>query len=160
MTVTTVSLSNLGSLIDQELGPCEPVSLDQAMVDLFARTTGDRQWIHVDVERARAELNGTIAHGYLVLSLVPLFVSRLIEITDVANALNYGLERVRFLSPVRPPATMTATMRIRSEEAKGAGVLMRSDIAVFQADAERPVCISTTLTLLVPGESRFGSFDP
>ena len=159
MTGAAVALSELGSLIGRELGPSDPVLVDQAMVDLFAKTTGDRQWVHVDVDRAKVEMDGAIAHGYLILSLIPLYVSRLLDVANVSNALNYGLERVRFLSPVRPPAMMTAILCVRAVEEKGGGVLMRNDVTISQAGAPKPACVATTLTLLLPGEGRFGPFD-
>ncbi len=159
MTATAVSLADLGSLIDRELGPSDPVLVDQAMVDLFAKTTGDRQWVHVDVDRAKAEMDGAIAHGYLILSLIPLYVSRLLDVANVSSALNYGLERVRFLSPVRPPAMTTATLCVRAVEDKGGGALMRTDVTISQVGAQKPACVATTMTLLLPGEGRFGPFD-
>ena len=159
MTPTSIALADLQSLIGRQLGPSEPVLIDQNKVDLFAQTTGDHQWVHVNVARANDELNGTIAHGYLILSLIPHYVSQLLHVEGVASALNYGVERVRFLSPVRPAAMLAGSLRLLSVETKAHGVLMAGEFSIQEIGAERPACVATTLTLLIPGEGRFGSFD-
>src|SRR5207249_5806475 len=93
---------DLLKLVGTELGPSEWVTVDQAMIDKFADATGDHQWIHVDVERAKREMPGgkTIAHGYLTLSLVPRMASTLLEVTHRSRGINYGSNKVRFISPV------------------------------------------------------------
>src|SRR2546428_11404891 len=93
---------DLLKLIGRELGPSEWITVDQAMIDRFADATGDHQWIHVDVERARREMPGgkTIAHGYLTLSLVPRMAATLLEATRRSRGINYGSNKIRFISPV------------------------------------------------------------
>src|SRR2546428_2032399 len=93
---------DLLKLVGRELGPSEWVTVDQAMIDKFADATGDHQWIHVDVDRAKREMPGgkTIAHGYLTLSLVPRMASTLLEVTHRSRGINYGSNKVRFISPV------------------------------------------------------------
>src|SRR2546429_2468889 len=88
--------------IGTEIGPSEWVTVDQGMIDKFAAATGDHQWIHVDVERARREMPGgkTIAHGYLTLSLVPRMAATLLEVTRRSRGINYGSNEIRFISPV------------------------------------------------------------
>src|SRR5207245_6722507 len=104
---------DLLKLVGTELGPSEWVTVDQAMIDKFADATGDHQWIHVDVERAKREMPGgkTIAHGYLTLSLVPRMASTLLEVTHRSRGINYGSNKVRFISPV--PAGGPAPARHR-----------------------------------------------
>ena len=83
--------------IGEELGPTEWLSVEQERVDLFADATGDHQWIHVDPERAKdGPFGGTIAHGYLTLSLVNFFLPQMIEVQGISMGVNYGCEKVRF----------------------------------------------------------------
>ena len=105
-----------------QLGPTDWLTVDQDRVNGFAEVTGDHQWIHVDVERARAgPFGGTIAHGYLTLSLVNLFLPVMIEVRGFAHAVNVGADRVRFLNPVRTGSRIRASGEIVSvEEIKGA----------------------------------------
>src|SRR5207245_4331262 len=104
---------DLLKLVGTELGPSEWVTVDQAMIDKFADATGDHQWIHVDVERAKREMPGgkTIAHGYLTLSLVPRMASTLLEVTHRSRGINYGSNKVRFISPVPAGAPPPARQR-------------------------------------------------
>src|SRR5438093_9233710 len=114
---------DLLKLVGRELGPSEWVTVDQAMIDKFADATGDHQWIHVDVERAKREMPGgkTIAHGYLTLSLVPRMASTLLEVTHRSRGINYGSNKVRFISPV--PAGAPLPLRPRMG---GAGEMTRN----------------------------------
>src|SRR3989338_5928059 len=88
--------------VGRELGPTECLTVDQGMIDTFADATGDHQWIHVDVERARREMPGgtTIAHGYLTLSLVPRLAATLLQVSKRSRGVNYGSNRVRFTNVV------------------------------------------------------------
>jgi len=105
-----------------QLGPTEWLTIDQARVDGFAEVTEDRQWIHVDVERAKAgPFGGTIAHGYLTMSLVNHFLPQLIEVRGFTHAVNVGADRLRFLNPVRVGARIRGRGEIVGvEEIKGA----------------------------------------
>lgn len=105
-----------------QLGPTDWLTVDQDRVNGFAEVTGDHQWIHVDVDRAKAgPFGGTIAHGYLTLSLVNLFLPVMIEVRGFTHAVNVGADRVRFLNPVRTGSRIRASGEIVSvEEIKGA----------------------------------------
>jgi len=117
MAVVVETPSALLGMVGTELGTSDWLLIDQARINAFAEVTGDHQWIHVDIERAKAgPFGGTIAHGYLTLSLLPLMVPQLIEVRHVANAINIGVDNLRFLSPVR------AGVRIR-----GKGQLLKAD---------------------------------
>ncbi len=108
--------------IGRELGPSEWITVDQAMIDRFADATGDHQWIHVDVERARREMPGgkTIAHGYLTLSLVPRMAATLLEVTRRSRGINYGSNKIRFISPVPAGSRIRLRQRIvNAEEVPG-----------------------------------------
>ena len=100
--MTVVGLSDLAALVGQEVGVSGWLDITQARIDAFADATGDRQWIHVDVERARAEtpFGTTIAHGFLTLSLVSALMRDAVTMDGPRMTLNYGLNRVRFVSPV------------------------------------------------------------
>src|SRR5438132_11393082 len=100
--------------LGRELGPSEWMTVDQPMIDKFADATGDHQWIHVDVERARREMPGgkTIAHGYLTLSLVPRLAATLMRVKKRIRRLNYGSNKVRFINPVPASARIRLRQRI------------------------------------------------
>ena len=102
MTTTTTTIAELPSLKGQELGVSDWYEVTQEAVNLFADATGDHQWIHIDVERAKEEspYGGPIAHGYLTLSLLVPLVSQTYTVTDAKMGVNYGLNKVRFPAPV------------------------------------------------------------
>src|SRR6266478_640129 len=93
---------DLAEYVGKEIGVSDWFTVDQAIIDKFAEATGDHQWIHVDVERAKREMPGgkTIAHGYLTLSLVPRLASTLVKVTQVSRGVNYGSKKVRFTGQV------------------------------------------------------------
>ncbi|MGA2293014.1 MaoC family dehydratase, partial [Bradyrhizobium sp.] len=111
--MSNLSLADLGRQIGQELGISDWVAIDQARIDAFASCTGDHQWIHVDVERAKREspFRGPVAHGYLMLAMVaPLSMQVGVIPRDAAAGLNYGIDKVRFLAPV--PAGARVRLRV------------------------------------------------
>ena len=115
----TVSFDELPSLAGQEIGVSNWVQIDQDRVNKFADATGDHQWIHVDVERARREspFGGPVAHGYLILSLVAAMVTDLgVVPPDAASALNYGLDKVRFIAPVKAGARVRMRASLAAAE--------------------------------------------
>jgi acyl dehydratase len=133
------------------LGPTDWLLIDQQRVDGFAEVTGDDQWIHVDVERARSgPFGGTIAHGYLTLSLVNFFLPQLIEVRGFAHAVNVGADRLRFLSPVKVGARIRAVGEIvLVEEVKGAiQSVVRVTIEIENAD--KPACVVDTISRYFP----------
>src|SRR6266705_5398816 len=109
---------DLLKLVGKELGPSEWMTVDQAMIDKFAEATGDHQWIHVDVERAKREMPGgkTIAHGYLTLSLVPRLGATLVKVAKRRRGINYGSNRVRFTAPVPAGARVRLRLQIGKAE--------------------------------------------
>ncbi|MDE2611850.1 MAG: MaoC family dehydratase, partial [Burkholderiales bacterium] len=110
-------LADLRALVGQEIGTSDWVTVDQARIDRFADATGDQQWIHVDPVRAAAGPYGaTIAHGYLTLSLLPHLFESGFAIDDQRMAVNYGLNRVRFLTPVRSGSRVRGRFTLRSYE--------------------------------------------
>ena len=141
-------------LLGQEgtaLGPTDWLQIDQARVDGFAKVTGDHQWIHVDVERAKAgPFGGTIAHGYLTMSLVNLFLPDLIEVRGFAHAVNVGADRLRFLSPVKVGARIRAVGELVSaEEVKGA-IQSVVRVTVEIEGGDKPACVVDTISRYFP----------
>lgn len=125
--------------------------ISQERIAAFAEATEDRQWIHLDAERAASgPFGGTIVHGYLTLSLLPRLTDGLLQVGALAMAVNYGLDRVRFLQPVRAGSRVRAVTELVSadETAQGVRVGMRTTVEI--ADAAKPALVAETLALLVP----------
>lgn len=142
--------SELTEHIGQDIGPSDWMTVDQSMINRFAEATGDRQWIHVDVERARRDLPGgtTIAHGYLTLALVPLMRDQTLEFRGVERLINYGLNRVRFTNPVAAGARVRMRQKITSVEDTGdGGMRITAEYTVEIEGEDRPALIAETITL-------------
>ncbi len=143
-------LGSVGTL----LSPSEWLTIDQARVDGFADVTLDHQWIHVDVERARAgPFGSTIAHGYLTMSLVNHFLPQLIEVQGFTHAVNVGADRLRFLSPVRVGSRIRGSGEIiAAEEVKGA-IQSVVRVTVEIEGADKPACIVDTISRYYEGHA-------
>ena len=120
----TIHYRDLPSLVGVALPPSEWTRVDQALIDRFAAVTGDHQWIHVDVARAKAEIGGTIAHGFLTLSLMPMLAKQILAIDGVGRALNYGFEKVRFTGAVPAGSKVRLQQTIAKVEDKSGGRLV------------------------------------
>ena len=144
----------LAALISEQFGPWgERVIVTQAMINGFAELTGDRQWIHTDVERARREspFGAPIAHGFLTLSLLPrLFPKSDIDIVGYGNATNYGSDGLRFLAPVIADSEVHARSRFAAVVAKPKGTLVTTETAINVVDNERPSLLYKGLVLYQP----------
>ena len=141
---TTTTMAELPSLKGKELGTSEWVEVTQERVNLFADATGDHQWIHVDVERAKAEspFGGPIGHGYLTLSLLIPMWSEVLTVSDATMAVNYGLNKVRFPSPVPVGSKLRLTATLKGVE-EVTGGLQLTVAAVMEAEGiPKPVCIA------------------
>ncbi|GAB3196613.1 MaoC family dehydratase [Geodermatophilus arenarius] len=139
---TTTTMAEVPGLIGQELGTSDWFEVTQDRVDTFADATGDHQWIHVDVERAKAEspFGGPIAHGYLTLSLlVPLF-AQVFAVTDTAMGVNYGLNKVRFPSPVPVGSRVRLTATLKDVEQVAGGLQLTFSAVVEREGSEKPAC--------------------
>jgi acyl dehydratase len=134
-----------------QLGPTDWLLIDQQRVDGFAEVTGDHQWIHVDVERAKdGPFGGTIAHGYLTMSLVNHFLPQLIEVRGFAHAVNVGADRLRFLTPVKVGARIRGVGEIvTAEEIKGA-IQSVVRVTVEIENSEKPACVVDTISRYFP----------
>ncbi len=140
---------DLAHHIGRELTSDEWITVDQAMIDKFAEATGDHQWIHVDVERAKRHMPGgaTIAHGYLSLSLLPRMMARTYRVTNRGSSLNYGANRIRFTSPVRSGARLRLRLTFKAVEAvDGDGARLTSNCVVEIEGQERPALVAEIIS--------------
>jgi acyl dehydratase len=138
--------------VGRKLGASDWLAIDQARVDQFADATGDHQWIHVDPERAKSgPFGGTIAHGYLTLSLVNSFLPQLLEVRAISMGVNYGCDKVRFPSPVRVGSRVRGVGEVvAAEEVKGGAVQVTVRVTVEVEGSERPACVVDTISRFVP----------
>ncbi|MBL8387629.1 MAG: MaoC family dehydratase [Hydrogenophaga sp.] len=146
------TLEALAACVGQEVAVSDWVTVTQEQVNLFAQATGDHQWIHVDVERACAGPFGApIAHGFLTLSLLPVFFDSAFEIRQAGMGVNYGLNKVRFTAPVPVGSRLRGRMTLLSAEPiDGHGLQMAWSVAVEREGAEKPVCIAEALVRRYP----------
>jgi acyl dehydratase len=147
-TLTVESPQDLKQHIGKELGPSDWFTVDQAMIDKFAEATGDHQWIHVDVERAKREMPGgkTIAHGYLTLSLVPRLASTLVKVTARKRGVNYGSNKVRFTNVVPAGARVRLRQKlVKVEDVAGGGVRITSEMTMEIEGQEKPALVAETM---------------
>jgi acyl dehydratase len=146
---TKLTLEELESSTERELGTSEWETIDQKQIDLFAEATHDHQWIHVDPEMAaQGPFGTTVAHGYLTLSMLPYFVSQVLNVTDVKMGINYGTEKIRFTAPVPVGSQVRLKATLRDSERRGDGVLYRLGIEVEIKDAEKPALVGDVLYLV------------
>jgi acyl dehydratase len=144
-------LDELAGLSGEELGASDWLEIDQDRVNRFAEATGDHQWIHVDVERSAAgPFGGTIAHGYLTLSLIPFLGAQVFSLQTPGAKLNYGVNKVRFPSPVRVGSRIRSrvVMGEVSDLPAGKQLTLRHTIEV--EDQDKPACVAETVVLLLP----------
>ena len=151
--VTT--FASMKEMVGKELGVSSWVTVDQAMIDQFAETTRDKQWIHIDVERARREspFGAPVAHGYLTLSLIAALSYELGTLPEgTAAGFNYGLDKVRFINPVRAGSRVRLRSTLESFTEKSPGqFLMKCNAVVEIEGEEKPALIAETLAMLVAG---------
>jgi len=153
ITIENYTVATAPGFIGRSFGTSDWVTVDQGRIDAFAACSGDRQWIHVDVERARREspFGGPIAHGYLTLSLVAAMVMELGVIpADAATGLNYGLDKVRFIAPVRAGARVRSGAELIGAEAQGEGRMLIKLKCTLEIEGEtKPALVAELLCLLI-----------
>ncbi|RWA48919.1 nodulation protein NodN [Cupriavidus sp. UYMSc13B] len=153
MSITGYSMRTIGNFVGRELGVSQWIVVDQARINAFAECTGDHQWIHVDVERARREspFGGTIAHGYLTLSLLAaLSMDVGLVPPDASAGLNYGLDKVRFLTPVKAGARVRNRVTLVGVEDKGGGRVIARMANTLEIEGEdKPALLAESLAMLV-----------
>ena len=141
---TTTTMAELPGLVGTGLGTSDWHEVTQEHVNQFADATGDHQWIHVDVERAKKEspFGGPIAHGYLTLSLVVPLAAQVLTVTDVAMGVNYGLNKVRFPAPVPVGSKVRDSVTLKDVEQVTGGLQLTLVVTVEPEGGDKPVCIA------------------
>lgn len=149
---TFETLADLAACVGQEVAVSDWLTITQEQVNQFAQATGDHQWIHVDVEKARAGPFGApIAHGFLTLSLLPVFLESSFEIRQSGMGVNYGLNRVRFTAPVPVGSRLRGRLTLlATEPIEHGGLQMIWSVVVEREGAEKPVCVAEALVRRYP----------
>ena len=146
------TLAELARCVGQEVAVSDWLTITQEQVNLFAQATGDHQWIHVDVERAKAGPFGApIAHGFLTLSLLPKLVESALEIRGSRMGVNYGLNKVRFTAPVPVGSRLRGRVHLLAcEPVEGDGMQLVCRVTVEREGSDKPVCIAESVTRRYP----------
>jgi acyl dehydratase len=142
-----IDFKDLTNMAGEEIGVSDWVEISQERVNKFAEATGDHQWIQVDVERAGREMGGTIAHGYLTLSLIPWLGSMVVDVTGVGRAINYGSDKVRFTNMVRVGKRVRLRVKIASAERKGGGILVKFESTIEIEGEAKPACVAENISV-------------
>ncbi|MGE0739820.1 MAG: MaoC family dehydratase [Hyphomonadaceae bacterium] len=145
-----IPLSEATSLVGTEIGVSDWLEITQDRVNRFADATGDHQWIHVDIERATKELGGPIAHGFLVLSLIPFLAKNISAYTGVSRGINYGCNKVRFTNPVPVGARIRMRVKMLSAEARGGAMQITNECTIEIEGKDRPACVAESISLVYP----------
>lgn len=153
MSAEGFSLANATAFVGHDLGVSDWITLSQQRIEQFADCTGDHQWFHVDVERAQREspVRSTIAHGYLTLSmLAPTTFEVVVAPAGITQAVNYGLDRVRFLAPVKAGSRVRNRIKLLAAEDKGGGRFLLTTENTIEIDGEsKPALIAQALVMVV-----------
>ena len=141
-------LGDLKAMVGEELAVSNWFVVDQRRINQFADATGDHQWIHIDPERAASgPFGATIAHGFLTLSMLPLFIQDALRFEDVRMSVNYGLNRVRFTSPVPVGSELRARFRLVGvEEVANQGLQVTMEAIIERKGSDKPVCVAETIS--------------
>jgi acyl dehydratase len=144
----SLTLAALPTRVGEEIATSNWLEITQARIDQFADATGDHQWIHVDAERAAREspFKTTIAHGFLTLSLIPLFKSECIEYSGVKMGVNYGTNRVRFMAPVKVNSRLRARFKLLEVEPINGGVQTVFEVTIDIEGHAKPACVAELVT--------------
>ncbi len=149
---TFQTLSDVAACIGQEVATSDWTTITQEQIQQFADATGDQQWIHVDVERAKAGPFGApIAHGFLTLSLIPKFFESAIAITETRMGVNYGLNKVRFIAPVPVGSRLRAKLKLLAcDPIDQGGMQMTWEVMVEREGSAKPVCVAESIARRYP----------
>jgi acyl dehydratase len=149
MTRVFDSLDDFTAAVGEELGTSDWITVTQEQINTFADATGDHQWIHIDPERAATGPFGTtIAHGYLTLSLLPVFSSQIYDVKGLAMGVNYGANKVRFPNPVPVDSRLRATATLKKTSAIAIGTQAIINFVVEREGAEKPVLIAEAIYVM------------
>lgn len=141
------SIDDAKALVGEEVGLSDWVVIDQHRIDQFAEATADHQWIHVDTERAVREMpdGKTIAHGYLTLALIPAFTGDFVHVENLARAINFGLNKVRFYAPVPVGSRLRGRTVVLKAQQRAGALLLTSEVRLEVEGQRKPACIAETL---------------
>ena len=146
------TLNELAACVGQEVAVSDWLTVTQTQINTFADATGDHQWIHVDPEKAKAgPFGGPIAHGFLTLSLLPQFFQSALKVTETRMGVNYGLNKVRFMSPVLVGSRLRARLTlVACESIDNNGKQMTWDVTIEREGVDKPVCVAQSLSRSYP----------
>lgn len=144
---TINSIDDAKALEGVEVGVSDWVVIDQHRIDQFAEATGDYQWIHVDTERAAKEMpeGKTIAHGYLTIALIPALTGNFVEVQNLERAINFGLNKVRFYTPVPVGVKIRARATVLQARQRAGALLLTSETRLEVEGERKPACVAETL---------------
>jgi acyl dehydratase len=145
-----IAYGELPGLAGIDLGVSSWHRIDQEHINRFADATGDHQWIHTDVERAASEMGGTIAHGFLTLSILPVLSAETFDFTGVSRGINYGFDKLRFTGMVKAGDRVRLAHRLTKIEEKAGGLAFTRDIKVEIENEPRPALIAEWIVLVFP----------
>lgn len=147
MTRIITSIDDAKALEGQEVGLSDWAVIDQNRIDQFAEATADHQWIHVDTERAARELpdGKTIAHGYLTLALIPALTGKFVEVKNLTRAINFGLNKVRFYTPLPSGSRVRARATVIQARRRAGALLLTSEVRIEIENERKPACVAETL---------------
>jgi acyl dehydratase len=149
---TFQTLAELAACVGQDVAVSDWLTITQEQINQFAEATGDRQWIHIDPERAKAGPFGApIAHGFLTLSLLPQFFASALHVTQTRMGVNYGLNKVRFMSPVPVGGALRARLfLVAAEPIDNNGMQMTWDVTIEREGVSKPVCVAQSISRSYP----------
>ena len=143
-----VDAAELPGLVGQEIGISDWIVVDQERIDRFAELCGDHQWIHVDVERAKREIGGTIAHGFLTMSLMSTMSAQIMRVKNYKRGLNYGFNKLRFTGTVPAGSEIRMRMKLVSVEPKSGGLAVTRECTVEVKGSDRPALVAEWVGLV------------
>ncbi len=143
------SIDEAKELVDKEIGLSDWVNINQKQIDQFAKATSDFQWIHVDTERAKREMPGgkTIAHGYLIISLIPSLTDNFIHIENLARAVNFGLNKVRFYAPIPVDSRLRCRAIVKQVRQRGDALVLTSEVRIELDGQKKPACVAEIISM-------------
>ena len=147
MTRVINSIEDAKALEGEEVGLSDWAVIDQNRIDQFAEATADYQWIHVDTERAAREMpdGKTIAHGYMTLALIPALTGDFVEVPNLSRAINFGVNKVRFYTPVPAGASVRARATVLQARRRAGALLLTSEVRIEVEGERKPACVAETL---------------
>ena len=155
------SIDDAKALVGVEVGLSDWVVIDQHRIDQFAEATADHQWIHVDTERATREMpdGKTIAHGYLTLALIPAFTGDFVHVENLARAINFGLNKVRFYAPVPVGSRLRGRAVVLKAQKRAGALLLTSQVRLEVEGQRKPACVAETLGMYFFNEAEASGSD-